>query len=109
MQDEISINQMSISDRDAVLLFLKSAFPDNPRQSDERFWNWHFLENPNNSKGQIPVCLARASGSILGQLAALPVQLNIGGRAVSAIWVIDIIISPEFRRRGIMKRLIHAA
>jgi len=106
VNDEIFFDQMTLAERPAVLSFLAKAFPDNPRQSDERFWNWHFLENPNTPPSEIPVWLARAGERIVGQLATIPVRLELAGETVPAVCLLDLIVDPEFRRRGIMKSLI---
>lgn len=109
MQEEIVFEQMRLGDRGEILRFLRLAFPDNPRQSDEKFWNWHFLANPNTPEGEIPVWLARSSGRIVGQLATIPVRLHVGRQTFPAAWILDLLVDPQFRRRGIMKNLVREA
>lgn len=103
------IQQMKISDKDAVLAFLAKAYPDNPRQSDERFWNWHFPESPYCDPNDLPIWLAKVGDTIAGQLASVPVEFNIAGETVPAIWILDLIVDPNFRRRGIAKKLALAS
>jgi GNAT superfamily N-acetyltransferase len=101
----VQIEQMTLADKPALLEFLREAYADNPRMSDERFWDWHFLENPFVEPDNLPVWLAKCEGRIAGQLAATPVDLKIGGERKRAIWILDLIVHDDFRRRGIAKRL----
>ena len=104
------IEQMKLSDKAAVLAFLLKAYPENPRQSDERFWNWHFPESPYCDPNDLPIWLAKPDdGRIAGQLASVPVEFNVGDETVPAIWILDIIVDPDFRRQGIAKKLALAS
>jgi len=96
---------MQLAEKDELLAFLREAYAENPRMSDERFWDWHFLENPYVEKDNLPVWLAKCEGRIAGQLAATPVDLKIGGERKRAIWILDLIVHDDFRRRGIARRL----
>jgi hypothetical protein len=109
MADDILYRRMEMADRGGVLAFLQAAYPDNPRQSDPEFWDWHYLDHPNSAPGTIPVWLATSGSRIVGQLAAIPVELNIAGRPAPAIWILDLMVDPEFRRRGMMKKLVAEA
>ncbi|HVF47918.1 MAG TPA: GNAT family N-acetyltransferase [Pyrinomonadaceae bacterium] len=109
MLESIIIEQMKLSEKDKVLAFLKTVYADNPRQSDIRFWDWHFLEPPHAANGHPPVWLARSGDRIAGQLGAIPVEMNVDGEKRSAIWILDLIVDPDFRRMGIAQKLVIAA
>ena len=100
---------MRLADKPAALRFLGDVFQDNPRIGDGRFWDWHFLENPYTSAENLPVWLAFDGERIAGQLAATQVKLQIGGEREDAIWILDLIVHNDFRRRGIAKKLVRAA
>jgi GNAT superfamily N-acetyltransferase len=106
MTENILIEQMRLSEKDKLLAFLRDAYAENPRMSDERFWDWHFLENPHVSRDNLPVWLAKSGDRIAGQLAAIPVELSIGAETVRAMWILDLIVHEDFRRRGIAKKLV---
>ena len=57
----------------------------------------------------LPVWLAKSGDRIAGQLGALPVELNIGSKTVTAFWLLDMVVDEDFRRRGIAKQLSLAA
>lgn len=109
MENEISIHQMTVAEKPAVLSFLKKAYPDNPRHCDPVYWDWHFADAPHIQKGKLPIWLAKSGNRIAGQLATLPVELNIQEKRVHALWVLDWIVDSDFRRRGIGKKLALAA
>lgn len=109
MQNDLMIEQMQLSERDAVLSFLQTAYLENPRQSEPDFWEWHFRQPPRCQDGNLPVWLAKRGDRIAGQLAAIPVELNVGGETRPAIWILDLIVDPDFRRMGIAQKLVQAA
>ena len=109
MSDSPVIDQMKMSDKDEVLAFLREVYPTSPRQSDEAFWNWHFPESPYCDPNDLPIFLARVDGRLAGQFASLPVEFNANGETVRAIWILDMMVGEEFRRRGIAKKLAYAA
>jgi ribosomal protein S18 acetylase RimI-like enzyme len=106
MLNDVQIEQMRLADKNALLEFLREAYAENPRMSDERFWDWHFLENPYVEPDNLPVWIARSGERIAGQLAAIPVDLDVEGERVRAMWILDLIVHEDFRRRGIAKQLV---
>ncbi len=109
MQNDVRIEQMNLSDRDKVLSFLKTAYADNLRHSDPDFWDWHFRLPPISDDENLPVWLAKRGTRIAGQLAAIPVELTVAGETRPAIWILDLIVDPDFRRMGIAQKLVQAA
>ena len=109
MQTGIRIEQLKLSDKHQLLAFLREAYAENPRMSDERFWDWHFLENPYVAPDDLPVWLAWSGQRIAGQLAATPVRLQIGAERKPTMWILDLIVHDDFRRRGIAKQLVRKA
>ncbi len=106
MQNEVQIQQMRLSDKAKLLAFLRDAYAENPRMSDRIFWEWHFLENPYVSNDNLPIWIAKSGERIAGQLAAIPVELKVGGEQKRAMWILDLIVDENFRRRGIAKDLV---
>ncbi len=109
MHNAVTIERFDLSEKDELLVFLKKAFAENPRQSDPEFWDWHFVESPHSRAEKMPVWLAKSGGQIAGHLAAIPVELKVGGELLPAIWILDLIVDPQFRRQGIGKKLALAA
>lgn len=100
---------MKLSETDKVLAFLGTAYPDNPRQSDPEFWNWHFRKPPHVQHDRPPIWLAKSGERIAGSVAGFPVKLSVGGEIYSAGWILDMIVDPDFRRMGIAQKMVSAA
>ncbi len=77
--------------------------------SDANFWEWHFLRNPYADLNNLPIWIAEEGNEIVGQLAATPVKLKVGDEEKRAIWILDLVVRPDFRRRGLAKKLVAAA
>lgn len=106
METELKFEHFDLSETDKLLSFLKNSYPDNPRNSNFDFWKWHFAENPLTDTKKMPIWLAKSGDEIAGQLAAIPVELNVAGENRRAMWILDFIVAPKFRRRGIGKRIV---
>jgi GNAT superfamily N-acetyltransferase len=89
--------------------FLRLAYPQDARKSAAQFINWYYRQNPNVSMEHIPVWIAMDAGKIVGQLATILVQLKTGTVYTKAIWILEFILLPEYRGRGLGKRLVLAA
>ena len=109
IKNEIVYSQMKAADRRGVLSFLRGSYPETPRQSDPQFWDWHFIDQPIDQADEIPVFLAKSGDRIAGQLAAIRVGLSVAGRSLRSMWILDLLVDPDFRRRGIMKQLVGIA
>jgi GNAT superfamily N-acetyltransferase len=109
MTSDVQIKQFELADQDALLSFLRIAYSDEPRKSEIAFWRWHYLENPYTSPDNIPLWIVRSRNQIVGQLATIPVELKVGKDKTRAIWILDFVILPEYRGRGLGKRLVLAA
>lgn len=108
MPEVIKVERLNLSEKSKLLSFLKVAYKGNPRQSDENFWDWHFLEMPNANSSEIPVWVAKSGEKIVGQLAAIPIEVNVNNEQIKASWIVDFIVLKAFRRQGIGKKLVLA-
>jgi RimJ/RimL family protein N-acetyltransferase len=109
MSGDVAVKQFELSEKEALLSFLRVAYPDEPSKSDPAFWSWHFLENPNTATDNIPLWIVKSGDQIVGQMATIPVRLKVGEKEKPALWIIDFILSPNFRGRGLGKSLVQAA
>ena len=105
----MEIKQFEWSEKSALLSFLKIAYPDNPRHSKPEFWEWHFPKNPLAETDNLPVWIVKDAAEIVGHLGALPVKLKIGDEQKKAIWILDLVVRPDYRRKGLGKLLVNAA
>jgi GNAT superfamily N-acetyltransferase len=105
---DVQIKQFELSETDALLDFLRLAYPSEPRKSDARFWRWHFLENPYTTMDDVPLWIVKNGARIVGQAATIPVKLKVGADALNSVWILDFIVHADFRGRGLGKRLVSA-
>src|ERR1051325_6136023 len=101
MSSDVQIKQFEIADYDALLSFLRIAFPSEPLKSDPAFWRWHFRENPLVSPDDTPLWIAKSGDKIVGQVASIPVELKVGQENRRAAWLVDYILLPEYRPGGL--------
>jgi Acetyltransferase (GNAT) domain len=97
----LQIKQFEASDQEALLSFLRLAFPGEPNKSNAAFWKWHFLENPYVAPDNIPLWVVRSEARIVGQVASIPVELKVGNEVRRALWSVDYNLLPEYRPGGI--------
>ena len=100
MPDEVQIKQFELSDEQALLSFLRNAYPDDPRKSDPAFWKWHYLENPFTSVDDVPLWVVKNGREVVGQLATIPVDLKVGEETTRAIWILDFIVDRKLPWAG---------
>ncbi|HEV8158542.1 MAG TPA: GNAT family N-acetyltransferase [Pyrinomonadaceae bacterium] len=105
----MEIKQFDWSEKSALLSFLKIAYPDNPRHSKVEFWEWHFPKNPFAETDNLPIWIVKDGTEIVGHLGAIPVKLKIGNEQKKAIWILDLVVRPDYRRKGLGKKLVNAA
>lgn len=109
MQHEILIKQFELKEQEALLSFLRIAYPDEPRKSDSDYWKWHFLDAPLATADNIPLWVVKSGDEIVGQLATIPVVLKVNTDVIRAIWILDFVVRQDYRRQGLGKRLVLAA
>jgi GNAT superfamily N-acetyltransferase len=110
MPSNANIKQFTVADTDALLAFLREAYPDDPRKSEPVYWKWHYLENPYTSLDDVPLwVLQEAGGRIVGQVATIPVALKVGAEERRAIWILDFIVHKDYRGQGWGRRLLDTA
>lgn len=105
---DIHIKQFEVSEQDALLSFLRTAYPNESHKSDFTFWKWHFLENPYVRPDDIPLWVVKSGDKIVGQVASTAVELKLGNEKKHALWTADYYLLPEYRRGGLALALFRA-
>lgn len=105
----MEIKQFDWSEKSALLSFLNIAYPDKPRHSNAEFWEWHFPKNPFAETDNLPIWIVKDVTEIVGHLGAIPIKLKIGDEQKKAIWILDLVVRPDYRRKGLGKKLVNAA
>jgi GNAT superfamily N-acetyltransferase len=109
MQGEVQVKQFELAEKEALLIFLRSVYADEPEKSEPIFWRWHFLENPNMTLDNIPLWIVKREEKVVGQMATIPARLKVGDKEKTALWIIDFILDADYRGRGLGKALMQLA
>lgn len=109
MPADVQIKQFELADTEALLAFLRVAYPHDTRKSDPAYWTWHCLEHPHARPDNVPLWIVKSGAEVMGQLATIPVEVKVGEQSTRAIWIIDLIVHEDLRGRGLGKRLFLAA
>jgi GNAT superfamily N-acetyltransferase len=105
----VEIRQLERRQMSELRDFLKAVYPDDLRKSDPKFLDWYFLRNPNVDPESIPLWITVDNGKIVGQLATILAQLKVGATKTDAIWILEFILLPEYRGKGLGKKMVTAA
>lgn len=109
MDEALQARQFTLDDRDALLAFLSRVYANDLRRSDREFWEWHYLKNPYTDTNNLPIWIALDGEKIVGHLAAIETEIKVGDETHKTIWILDLIIDENYRRRGIAKQLVGLA
>lgn len=99
-----------VEDRPAIEQFIRRAYQELAPFKGQDRWRWQFVENPflPNIKEFVPVWIALDGDNIVGQIAVQATDVRVAGRVHSAGWMVDVMILPAYRGRGI-GHLLHEA
>jgi GNAT superfamily N-acetyltransferase len=86
-------------DMEGILTLREIVFREEERDKlDPKFWRWQIQENPD---GVAWIYLVENGNKIIGHLADLPKRFSIQGKVVLGTLTHDMMVHPDYRRRGI--------
>ena len=89
------INKISEVPKDELLTFYKKVYKKRYKTLANN-WRWWYRSDYSEYK---PIVLS-VDNKIIGQAGLLPVDLDISGKKIPAIWFVDFIILDEFQGKG---------
>jgi GNAT superfamily N-acetyltransferase len=95
------IDRYRAEDRRVVDALYRRVFGHDAAEASRLRWDWQYLRNPNNPRGEPEIWIAREGPAIVGQYATMPVQVTVGGRQVRGSWGMDVMVAPERQRQGL--------
>lgn len=83
-----------------------ARFGDNA-EAHVRYVQWLFDENPASWRDEpLPIFVCRDGQQLIGQVAVIPVDLQLNGTPVRGGWYIDTFVLPAYQRQRVGERLI---
>ena len=100
LQVKYKINKISEIATDQLSEFYKKTYYKRYKSLTSN-WRWWYRVGYNKLE---PLILS-VDNKVIGQAAYLPINLNILGNIVPAIWFVDYVVLPEFKGKGLGKIL----
>jgi len=100
LQVKYKINKISEIATDQLSAFYKKTYYKRYKSLTSN-WRWWYRVGYNELE---PLILS-VDNKVIGQAAYLPINLNILGNIVPAIWFVDYVVLPEFKGKGLGKIL----
>lgn len=94
-----SVAPYDSSDKVALRDFQRTYFGEHSRQVDDSFEDWLFTRNPHAEGPSLWIC--KRDGIVVGQQGSIPVRLKIDDAEYRAAWLIDLMVRPEWRLKGV--------
>lgn len=88
--------------------FARKAWHGKARRANEQYLRWKFRGQKSGAVHGLLVART-ASGRVVGQLGLIPGRLRYRDKVLECQWACDLMVDPEFRRRGIATLLFKAA
>ena len=90
-------------DLENILSLRKVVFGETEEDKvDPNFWRWQFMEGPD---GKALIHIAEDGGRVIGHFADVPRRFSANGSMVLGTLSIDLMVHPDYRRRGIFSEL----
>ena len=94
-----SVRPYEPRDRDGVLALYAEVFGEQP----EGWFDWKYLDNPATDDPTIFV--AEENGELVGARPTLPLEMQVGTERRLAVVLVNPMVHPDHRRRGIFSRM----
>ncbi len=99
---ELIIRRATPADEAAIVELQRVSLGEGVIPRSPEFWRWKHVDNP---FGPSPVLVAEADGALVGLRAFMCWRWRTGGREAPAVRAVDTATHPDWRGRGIFKRL----
>ncbi len=101
--DPTLIRRARLEDWPAIERFLAANYGSEAPFKHHARWLWQFVRNPFHLEGSADptVWIALEDGQVIGQLAVQDGQVRIASRTYPAGWLVDLMVDPRARGRGL--------
>ncbi len=102
MRDDVQIRRATRADLEAILNIVRTSLGAGTVPRTVNYWKWKHEANP---FGPSPVLVAETKGQLVGLRAFMRWSWQSGGQDVTAVRAVDTATHPDWRGRGLFKRL----
>lgn len=107
MNQDIKIVNYGPAFEKAHYEFATKMFGNRRKRRNPDYIYWKFRGNQDRELSSFK--LAVADGVIIGQLGLIPCEIDLGDEIVDSQWACDLMVSPDFRGKGVAKLLYDSA
>ena len=102
------VSRYTPEDREALRVFQREHFGPNSRHIDDAFFHWLYERNPHRAPAGPTLWLCKRDGVVVAQQASIPFVLKVDDAEHRAAWLIDWMVHPDWRLKGVSPALFAA-
>jgi hypothetical protein len=101
------IRQATRDDWPAIAAFIDRCYGADAPFKQRARWDWQFSDTPfaPETGDRVPVWIALDGATVAGQIALQPAMLWLEGEALPAGWIVDVMVDPAHRGKGLSHRI----
>jgi GNAT superfamily N-acetyltransferase len=96
-------------DQPAVLAFRRRMYGPNSVFADAAYLQWMYQDPERTALDRSPLWLYRKNGQIEAHQGGIRVAVKVGAQQHESLWLLDLMVSPPFRLRGVGVSLAEVA
>ena len=101
--DRWKVRDGNEKDMEEIFSLRRDAFGKMEKDKLEpRFWRWQFIDGP---AGKALIHIVEDKGKVVGHFADLPRWFSFYGKVVHGTLSVDIMVHPDYRRRGVFQAM----
>jgi GNAT superfamily N-acetyltransferase len=103
----VEVRRATKADLPAIMRFVQDCYGASAPFKGPARWRWQFLQTPYGDAAdpEPPVWIAVVGGEVVGQIALQQARMFVGGQRAPAGWIVDVMVRPEFRGRGLSHQI----
>jgi hypothetical protein len=101
------VRQANVRDWPRIAAFIDRTYGSSAPFKGRARWDWQFRQTPydREKRGLAPVWIAVDADDVVGQLALQPGLLWLDGAALQVGWIVDVMVDPAHRGRGLSHKI----
>jgi GNAT superfamily N-acetyltransferase len=102
----VEIRQASFDDLEQIDKFISDCYGIGAAYKRQPRIKWQFVDNPfqnrdDSNSSQLPIWIAVDRNRVVGEIALQPARARLESDLIDTNWVVDVMVHPEFRGKGL--------